>query len=168
MATQANALLKSRLLKAFGPSSVGFSFLKGVSTGKDDRLWSNVDATQRPYNHDQVITLTTTRTLLPKESGAKVILNSATSFTTTLPAPADGLDFTFIVKLVGASTGHVVAVTSGVVMYGKVSPTGAASAATSGKGRINTNATAVVGDGLRVWSDGTSWYSLPIGTWAEN
>ncbi len=168
MADLANSVLRSKFLARFGPGRVGFGWkLADTVAGKNDRLWFDLDGTPRPINHDQVITLTTTRTLLAKESGAKVILNSSTAFTTTLPAPADGLDFTFFVKVAAASTGHTVAVGSGPVMYGKVSPTGAASAATTSKGRTNTQATSTVGDGLRVWSDGTNWYSLPIGIWAE-
>ncbi len=168
MADLANSIIKSRFLARYGPGRVGFGFFQSHPTaGKNDRLWSDVDGTQRPYNHDQVITLTTTRTLLAKESGAKVILNSSTAFTTTLPAAADGLEYTFFVKVAAASTGHTVAVGTGAVMYGKVSPTGAASAATASKGRTNTQATSTVGDALKVWSDGTNWYSTPTGTWAE-
>lgn len=168
-----NALMKSPFMKKYGPRLVGFNFLSGqTNTSKNDRLWTNIDGTQRPLNLDGTLTLTTTRQLLAKESGSKVILNSATSFTTTLPLVAEGLEFRFFVKLVGASTGHTILahatdVTANVKMYGKVSPSGAAAAATNGKGRINTNATATVGDGMRVWSDGTSWYADPIGVWAE-
>lgn len=168
MADLANSLIKSKFLARFGPGRVGFGFFQGNSTaGKNDRLWSDVDGTQRPYNHDQTITLTTTRTMLAKESGAKVMLNHATAFTVTLPPPAVGLAYTFFVQIAASSTGHTIAVGSGPTMYGKVSPTGAAGAATASKGRTNTQATSVVGDALHVWSDGTNWFSIPTGVWAE-
>jgi hypothetical protein len=168
MADKANSLNRSRFIARYGPGRAGFGYLQNHPTaGKNDRLWCDVDGTLRPINHDQIITLTTTRTLLAKESGAKVILNSATAFTTTLPAAADGLSFYVFVKVAASATGHTVAVGTGPKMYGKVSPTGAAAAATASKGRTNTQATSVVGDALHVWSDGTDWYAIPTGTWAE-
>ena len=121
---------------------------------------------ERPATVPRVITLTTTRQLKASESGSKVILNSATAFTTTLPVPAAGLAFEFFVKTAASATGHTVAVTTGPAMYGKVSPTGAVATATASKGRTNTQATSTVGDGLKVWSDGTDWFSEPVGIWA--
>lgn len=114
------------------------------------------------------IVLTTTRQLKARESGAIVIFNSATAFTVTLPPPRKDLFFTFFVKLAAGATGHVVAVQAGVKTYGKASPSGVALAATAGKGRLNTQATSTVGDGLYMWSDGTDWYCNPVGVWAEN
>lgn len=114
------------------------------------------------------LVLTTTRQLKARESGAVIIFNSATAFTVTLPPPRKDLFFTFFVKLAASAVGHVVAVQAGVITYGKVSPSGAATAATAGKGRLNTQATSTVGDGLYMWSDGTNWYATPTGIWAEN
>lgn len=121
----------------------------------------------KPRTTNQVITLTTTRQLKASESGALVVIDSTTAFTTTLPAPKKGLEFTFFLKQVAAATGHTIAVTTGPVMYGKVSPVGAAAAGTASKGRTNTQATSAVGDGLYVFSDGTNWFATPTGTWAE-
>lgn len=130
----------------------------------------------QPVVVNPVIVLTTTRRLRASESGARVVLNSATAFTTTLPPPAKGLEFFFIVKLVGAATGHIVAVGSGVLtkMFGKVRTTasvllynGVAGGATASKGRTLTGATGIVGDSLYVWSDGTDWFSESDGVWVE-
>lgn len=163
-----NSIIKTKFIAKQGPGRAGIGVQVGHPTAnKNNRIWVDVDGTKRPLNLDGTITLTTTRTLLAKESGSKVILNSSTAFTTTLPAVADGLEFTFFVKVAASATGHTIAVGTGPIMYGKVSPTGAASAATASKGRTNTQATSVVGDGLRVWSDGTNWYSTPTGTWSE-
>lgn len=115
----------------------------------------------------KVITLSATRQLKQSENGAFVILNSATAFTTTLPKPKKGLTFKFFVKVAASATGHVIAVGTGPIMYGKVSPSGAAAASTASKGRTNTQATSTVGDGLEVWSDGTNWFADPVGIWAE-
>lgn len=121
----------------------------------------------QPVTFTPVITLTAARTLKARENGSLVILNSATAFTTTLPPAQKGLYFSFFVKVAAGATGHVVAVGTGPKMYGKVGPTGAASAATTSKGRINTQATSTVGDALDVWSDGVDWFATPTGTWAE-
>lgn len=170
-----NSLIKSRFIARSGPGRAGISVLNDPvgNASKNNRIWTDIDGTQRPINQDGIITLTTTRQLTPVESGSKVVLNSTTSFTTTLPLKAAGLEFTFFVKAVGTSTGHVVVphatdVTGSIVMYGKVSAVGAATAGTAGKGRIFTAGTAIIGDGLRCWCDGTSWYATPTGIVAEN
>ncbi len=171
MADKANSLHKSKFIKRYGPQTVGFGFKASDSnTSKNDRLWTNIDGTERPMSLDGTIALTTTRTLLAKESGSKVMLNSATAFTTTLPPVAEGLEFWIFVLIAASATGHTVAINSAdttAKMYGKVSPTGAATAATNAKGRTNTQATSVVGDGLHVWCNGTHWFADPTGTWAE-
>ena len=122
----------------------------------------------KPITQPKVIVVTANKTLRAADDGSVVIFDTTTSVTVTLPPARKGMSFRFFVKQIGASTGHVVAVTGATpVMLGKVSPTGAAAAATAGKGRINTNATATVGDGLFVVShNGTDWSSDPTGTWA--
>lgn len=120
----------------------------------------------RPVTVPPVLTLTATRQLTANESGSKVIFDSTTAFTVTLPAPSKGLEFDFFVKQAAGATGHTIGVTTGAKMFGKVSPTGAAATATASKGRTNTQATSVVGDGLKAWSDGTDWYYVPTGIWA--
>lgn len=126
-----------------------------------------VSRPSQPNVFTPVLTLTAARTLKTRENGALVIFNSATAFTVTLPPVQKGLYFTFFIKVAASATGHVVAVGTGPKMYGKVGPTGAAAAATTSKGRLNTQATSVVGDALDVWCDGTNWYATPTGTWAE-
>lgn len=172
MADVANSVIKSKFIARYGPMRAGFGVLQDSSAGanasKNNRFWTDIDGTKRPINTDGSLVLTTTRTLLPQESGSLVVFDSTTAFTVTLPAVADGLEFHFFVKQAAGATGHVIAVTGSTVkMYGKVSPTGAATAATNGKGRLNTQATSVVGDGMRVKCDGTNWFASPSGTWAE-
>lgn len=164
----ANSIPKTKFIAKQGPGRAGIGVQLGHPTAnKNNRIWLDLDGTKRPLNHDQVITLTTTRTLLAKESGAKVIFNSATAFTVTLPAAADGLAFKFVVKLAASATGHTIAVGTGPKVYAKASPSGAAIVPTASKGRTNTQATSVVGDGFELWSDGTDWYGFPVGIWAE-
>lgn len=122
----------------------------------------------QPVLATQVSKKTAAYTVKTRDNGAFFAFDSTTAFTITLPKAQKGLYFTFFIKQVASATGHVVAVPTGVVMYGKVSPTGAATAATAGKGRVNTQATSAVGDALDVWCDGTNWFATPIGTWAEN
>lgn len=122
----------------------------------------------QPKVVEKTIVLTAAYSLKLRDNGARVILNSTTAFITTLPAPGPGLYFTFWVKAPAAATGHdILPLGSATKVFGKVSPTGAATAGTAGKGRRNTQATSVAGDGLFVWSDGTDWYADPTGTWAE-
>lgn len=123
---------------------------------------------QKPKSTEQTIVLTTTRQLKAQENGARVILNSATAFTTTLPPAAAGLYFTFFVKVAAGATGHDILPNGAVAkVFGKASPSGAVLAGNAGKGRRNTQATSTVGDGLFVFSDGTDWYATPTGIWAE-
>lgn len=117
---------------------------------------------------EKTIVLAATATLKGRDNGARVILNSATAFTTTLPAPTPGMYFTFFVKVAAAATGHdILPAAATTVVYGKASPSGAALAGAAGKGRRNTQATSTVGDGLFIWSDGTDWYADPTGVWAQ-
>jgi hypothetical protein len=159
-----NSLAKVGFIPKFGPGKVGFAFKRS-----DSRLWSDIDGTQRPFNHDDVIVITANRTLLAKESGALVVFDSATSLALTLPAVSKGLTFRLFVKTAaGSGNGHTVK-TGGTTeaTYGKVSPVGAAIAQTAGKGVQNTQATGVVGDGGELSCDGTNWFFKPVGTWAR-
>lgn len=127
---------------------------------------SIISRKQAPVTFPATVRATAALTLKTRQSGANVLFDSTTAFTITLPPVQNGLNFYFFIKQPASATGHVIAVSGSVSMFGKVSPTGAASASTAGKGRINTQATSVVGDALLVWCDGTSWYSEPTGTWA--
>ena len=65
----------------------------------NDQVWEEIG---RSYANG-AIELTTTKTVSAGENGKTFFLNSATEFVTTLPAPALGLKYTFIIK--GAASG---------------------------------------------------------------
>lgn len=113
------------------------------------------------YNIANVIELTATRTVLASESGCTFLLNSATEFVTTLPTPAAGLRYTFIVKAAPVSASYTVVTASSANII-KGFATNAAGAAVTPLGDGDTitfvDSQAVAGDQVTVISDGTSWF----------
>lgn len=110
-------------------------------------------------------TVAATNVLTKAESGKILFLDHATEFVTTLPAPAAGLEFEFIVANAPESASYTV-VTNGSanVIRGHVL-TADVNAATDGDfeaagGDTLTfvDAKAVIGDRARFVSDGTYWY----------
>jgi hypothetical protein len=159
-----NSIDKTNIIPKYGPERAGFAVKRS-----DQRIWFDTDGTQRPINTDNAITITADRTLVAKESGTKIVVDAATSKIVTLPAAARGLEFRVFVKQVpGSGVGVLIKVNgSSAKIYSKVSPTGAAISESAGKGIVNTQATAVKGDGAHVWSDGTDWFATVSGTWAR-
>ena len=110
--------------------------------------------------------LTATRTVRPEESGKTFFLNSATEFVTTLPPPALGLRFRFVVSAapVGASY-TIVSAASANIIKGQVYTVDVNSATdpdfeTSGGDTISlVDGKAVAGDQVELVSDGTSWFA---------
>ena len=101
--------------------------------------------------------------------GATVVLTAANSGTTylqastsgtpsfTLPAPASGLEFTFITT--STTNGYTVTTGTAAVIHAKTTASGTAITSTATTGAItNTQGTAVVGDVLGLISDGTNWW----------
>lgn len=111
-------------------------------------------------------TITATAELAASESGKTVFLNAATEFVTTLPLPAVGLRFTFIVTAAPASASYTI-VTNGSsnIIKGSVysSDLNAASDAdfeTSGGDTITlVDSKAVAGDRVELFCDGTNWFA---------
>lgn len=108
-------------------------------------------------------TVTTTNVITAAETGKTFFLNSATGFASTLPAPALGLWFKFIVTTAPTSGNHTVGTDSADnIIHGQIS-TGedaAGSVVTAAAADIiNFVAnTAIVGDYVECVSDGTNWY----------
>ena len=106
----------------------------------------------------------TTNVIAASESGKTFFLNLAAGFVSTLPAPAAGLAFTFIVKTAPTGSYTIVTTTSANIMLG-IGVSGDMDAA----GDVDAEATggdtlsfvlnkAVIGDWAHFVSDGTSWY----------
>lgn len=110
--------------------------------------------------------LTAVTTLTEADSGKTIFLNSATEFAVTLPKVKSGLNFNFVVKAAPSGASYTI-VTNGSspVIYGQIYTTDinsgtdadfniyAASTLTFADG------TAVVGDSIKLISDGTYWYA---------
>lgn len=106
-----------------------------------------------------------TNTILAAESGSTFFLSSATEFVSTLPAPAVGLRFTFVVAAAPSGASYTI-VTNGSsnVILGHVLSSqdagGSADSETSGGDTISfVDGKAVVGDRVDLECDGTSWFA---------
>jgi len=109
-----------------------------------------------------VTTLTALSTLTAAQSGSTFFLNSATEFVTTLPAPAAGLVYTFIVGAApsGASYTIVTNASANIIKGQAVNAAGAAGDTGTADDTISfVDAQAVAGDSVTVISDGTSWFA---------
>lgn len=103
---------------------------------------------------------TTTDALGGSESGKTIFLNSATGFVTTLPAPAAGYNFRFIIGATAPTSGNHTIVTSSSsnVIYGNVVVNGAEVAGSAEDTISFVASTALPGDWVQVVADGTNWY----------
>lgn len=112
-----------------------------------------------PVQHEDV---TATNVILAAESGKTFFLNSATEFVSTLPAPAAGLAFTFIVAAAPSGASYtVVTNASANIIKGKQFPADGAAGDTGTADDTITfvDGAAVAGDMVYVISDGTSWFA---------
>lgn len=112
-------------------------------------------------------TVTTTNVITADESGKTFFLNAAAGFVSTLPAPAAGLFFRFIVITAPASGSYTIVTDSSAnKISGQVYTVDVNSATdpdfntTADQDTITlTVSKAVIGDSVDIWSDGTSWYA---------
>ena len=106
-------------------------------------------------------TLTATTTVTAAQSGTTFFLSAGTEFVTTLPAPAVGLNYRFIVGAAPASASYtVVTASSANIMKGFAVNAAGAAVTPLGDGDTITfvDSQAVAGDSASVVSDGTSWF----------
>jgi hypothetical protein len=109
-----------------------------------------------------VTTLTAASTLTAAQSGTTFFLSSATEFVTTLPAPAAGVTYTFIVGAAPSGASYtVVTNASANIIKGQAYPaSGAAGDTGTADDTISfVDAQAVAGDRVVLISDGTSWFA---------
>jgi hypothetical protein len=108
--------------------------------------------------------LTATNTLTAADSGKVLFLNDDTEFATTLPAPAAGLNFKFIVKAAPAGADYTIVTASGAnIIIGGINEL---ETDNTEDGPYDDDAdtitfeasVAVKGDWVELVSDGTSWY----------
>lgn len=152
------------------PDGMGVIWLSdGTGTGADGdillkRNISGVEHTQYlagPLMDSE--TVITTNVILAAESPKVFFLDLVGGFTSTLPAPAAGLFFKFVVKT-APTTAYIIATNAGAdIMIGGVNEN---EVDTSDDGPYDANAdtfnfvasVAAVGDYVEMVSDGTSWY----------
>jgi hypothetical protein len=118
-----------------------------------------------PVVTDLTEVVTATNVIAATESGKTMFLNSATEFVSTLPAPAAGLNFRFIVT--GAPSGAsytIVTASSANIIKGHVLSSedagGSGDSETSGGDTITlVDGQAVAGDMVELFCDGTNWFA---------
>ncbi len=102
----------------------------------------------------------TTNVIAASESGKTFFLDLAGGFTSTLPAPALGLWFKFIVKTAPTTSYVITTTTSANILYGMMLER-AGTAGVAGAARDTFNFVAnqsIIGDWAEFHSDGTNWY----------
>ena len=118
-----------------------------------------------------VTTKTAASTLTAADSGKTIFLDSATEFVTTLPLPAAGLRFTFIVKAAPVGTAYTV-VTNGsanIIKGQQYNAAGVAGDTGTADDTITFVASSsVAGDRVELISDGTSWFAYAFCTLAAS
>jgi hypothetical protein len=108
--------------------------------------------------------VTTTNVIAASETGTHFVLNSATAFVSTLPAPAAGLQFWFHAGATQVTGGNHTIVTNGSanIIEGSLSSREDAAGVVACVAAADTISfiadKAVQGDMAHVWSDGTDWY----------
>jgi hypothetical protein len=107
-------------------------------------------------------TVAATNVITADETGKTFFLNLAGGFTSTLPAPALGLRYTFIVKTAPTTayiinSNSVANIIHGVVTTGEDAAGSVTWAAAADTVNFVANL-AVIGDRIEVVSDGTNWY----------
>lgn len=106
--------------------------------------------------------VTTTNVITASENGKVFILNAAGGFVSTLPAPAAGLQFTFIVGTAPTTSYTVVTASSANIIHGQIASAedAAGSVATAASADTITFVAnkAIKGDRVEVISDGTNWF----------
>ena len=144
--------------------------LAGLSTLSDElALVSGLTATAAELNAAADLSVaneivTATNVITAAESGKTFFLNAAAGFVSTLPAPALGLAYEFIVITAPTTNGYDIATNGGAdIMKGLGFE---AEVDTADDGPVDQNAdnlnlaanVALAGDWVKVRSDGTSWF----------
>ena len=119
----------------------------------------------RPYlggSNAGIKELTATSTLSLADSGKVFMLNDATEFATTLPAPSNkGWEGTFVVKAAPLGANYTIVTPSGAIL-GSVSAGAADDVADTSDGSDTTisfvGGSSVAGDYIKIVSDGTNYY----------
>lgn len=113
----------------------------------------------------QEIVTSTNADIAAAESGTTFYLNSATEFVSTLPAPAAGLKYRFVVSAAPSGASYTIVTTSGTDLIHGTAQNSAGTVADSTAGTAADTITFVdgvslKGDWVELHCDGTSWYAV--------
>lgn len=141
----------------------GFGVVSGVPYVN---LGSGAVAIQTTGGGSSAEVVTATNVITAAESGKTFFLNSATEFVSTLPAPALGLKFRFIVSAAPSGASYTIVTNSsaniikGHVLSADLNAASDGDIETSGGDTITfVDAKAVAGDWCDLESDGTNWFA---------
>ena len=112
--------------------------------------------------HTTTESVTATNSITAAETGKTFFLNSATEFVSTLPAPAAGLKYRFVIVAAPASASYTVVTTSSSnIIKGQqfVAADAAGDTGTTDDTITFVDGQSVAGDECDVLSDGTSWFA---------
>ena len=127
-----------------------------------DMQVNNLDVTGTLSTKVPVYSITgATYTVKAGQSGALFALNKADGITITLPAPASGLCFDFVVATAPTTAATVVTNGSANIIHGQIvtSADGTATTTAASSDTVTFAAnTAIIGDRISLVSDGTSYF----------
>jgi hypothetical protein len=113
-------------------------------------------------NSANAVVVSATKAVSAAESGSTFFLSSATEFVSTLPAPAIGLRYTFIVSAAPSGASYTVVTTSSsnIIKGAQFSSAGDAGDSGTADDTITfVDGQSVAGDRVELISDGTSWFA---------
>jgi hypothetical protein len=133
--------------------------------GDDLRFNTDAGVTKNILTDAQAEVLAAASTLTARDSGKTFFLNATSEFATTLPSPALGTRFTFIVS--GAPSGAsytIITPASAQIIIGKQHSAAGDAGDVENTAGANTitfvDGQAVAGDRVEIISDGTNWYAV--------
>jgi len=127
-----------------------------------DQVWEEIArSTASAAKRSEVVITTNIISLI--ESGTTFYLDLVGGFTSSLPSPALGLNYKFIVKT-APTTSYIIVTTSGDnILYGTLQDISGEQVYFAAQDTINfVGGVSAIGDSLEVESDGTNWYCRAI------
>jgi len=152
-----------------GALLTGCTYSGGTSTGGTSTSETFTTPTiTAPAITNLTEVVTATNVILASETGTTFFLHSAASFVSTLPAPAAGLNFKFIVKTAPTSNVGYTIKTAGDtnIIFGVdlVGATGGGTAIVGADIITFVLNSSVIGDRAEFNCDGTNWYIVTAAT----
>lgn len=137
-----------------------FSTLTALVTITSTTTYTMVGMSLAPLLTNFIEVVTAANVITAAENGATFLLALAGGFQNTLPAPALGLQFHFIVQIAPTTAYTIIAPASATIIYGNSqSAQGGASGIGTGEATFSFVANqAAIGDYCDWISDGTNWY----------